>query len=326
MLNFYHPSLQTFGKHKSLINEKTTAAYDQINDWFFEHFHKTSLIQFGFMSVIRYLDADILYLKLYYIKEISIESKKKIEDFVCAFYANEKFELKYSRCNIIMIPIEKKMEEADFEKQKSIGNIEALLQLQLKEDSWVGVDKSGTEGAYTNSYPNKSKPIYNSWKQLLFEGFLEPGYIIKNEPEISNKSEGAPEITEIQLANSNFKLSVGANCFSISWEQGFRVESRYTIPFKWRGHVFNLTAVGTALLKSYTAVAELECFGKEYRFGVGMSSIGGGRIGSFPDFRGGNYRLEFSFGKYYINVVEHKINPNLTVKDDKETVCFQFLL
>jgi hypothetical protein len=328
MLNKRQSSIQTFKVNKSLINETPQPEFSKINDWFFEEFHKTSITKFGFMSVIRNFDDETIYLKLYYVSEIIRDSLREIEDFVCAFYAHEKFEFKYTRCNILKIPLKQKIEEKSIDKLTNIHDLELLLQTQIEDDSWVGVDHLGTQGAYINDNPNKPKLIYYKWKQLLFEGFLEPEYeyILQNEPKFPRITNSAPKITELQLDNGNFELKIGADCFSISWKQEQNKHSRFSFKFRWRGVLVNFTAVGKSFGKSFTTVAEVNYFEQDYRFGVGMGSMGGGGIGPRPDIRVGNHKLNFDFGINYIQISDKEIIHDLNVKEHKGTICFQFII
>ena len=166
----------TFGYYRNLVNEKAPNEFSEMNEWFFTEFSKISLIKFGFVSFIRYLHEDTLYLKLYYLYDTIRDSKREIDDFVCTFYAHEKFELKYSKCNILHIQLKGTFSAKSIENQTTIKALESLLQSRLNDESWVGVFRSGTMGAYTNFNPNKPFSIYNRWKSLLFEGYLEPGY------------------------------------------------------------------------------------------------------------------------------------------------------
>lgn len=166
----------TFGYYRSLVNEKAPDEFSEMNDWFFIEFSKVSLIKFGFVSVIRYLHDDVLYLKLYYLSDTIRDSKREIDDFVCAFYAHEKFNLKYSKCNILKIPLEGTFSAKSIENQISIKALEFLLQSRLNDKSWIGVYPSGTMGSFTHYNPNQPLSTYNKWKSLLFEGYLEPGY------------------------------------------------------------------------------------------------------------------------------------------------------
>jgi hypothetical protein len=166
----------TFGYYRNLVNETAPDQFSEMNEWFFTEFSKISLIKFGFVSFIRYLHEDVLYLKLYYLSDTIRDSKREIDDFVCTFYAHEKFELKYSKCNILHIHLKGTFSAKCIENQTTIKALESLLQSRLNDESWVGVFSSGTMGAYTNFNPNKPFSIYNRWKSLLFEGYLEPEY------------------------------------------------------------------------------------------------------------------------------------------------------
>ena len=125
-------------------------------------------------------------------------------------------------------------------------------------------------------------------------------------------------------------LSVGSNCFSISWEFQIGTKSNPHIKFIWRQTPINLTAIYTSSHRSRTVVAKLNYTGKENLFGIGQSSVGKGYIGKHPDIIIGNHALKFSFGFNYIHVFEKEISPDLNRTEYSRVYellkpCFKFI-
>jgi len=213
----------TFGYYKNLVNEKVPNEFSVMNDWFFTEFSKISIVKFGFVSVIRYLHEDTLYLKLYYLSDIIRGSEREIDDFVCAFYAHGKFELEYSKCNILRIPLEQPISAESIEKLTNIKDLEFLLQSQLNGKSWIGVYPSGTMGSFTHYNPNQPLSIYNKWKSLLFEGYLELGYedrLKQEEMESNSKNnqkKGSTSSTSTLSAGEIFWKELKEQPYDNSW-------------------------------------------------------------------------------------------------------------
>ena len=150
-------------------DEQSLVDVSAINTWFLSK-SKMHLITFGFYSVIRRLDKDTLYLKLYYLKEQTNEHKDEIDRFVCKFYAHDRFKLKYSQCNIRHIPLGKAISAESIIKQADVYGLECLLESQIKENQLNGVFKDRED--YTNDIPH-STDSNSSWYTYVYKPYVE---------------------------------------------------------------------------------------------------------------------------------------------------------
>lgn len=114
-----------------------------------------------------------MFVKVYYLSVRLKKPEREMNQGVCAFYAREEYELKFSRCNILSIPVKKYISCESIEKQTNGKDLEYLLQSHLDEESLINVYPSGTMGAFTYFNPNQLLSISKSW-QLLDKGFLNP--------------------------------------------------------------------------------------------------------------------------------------------------------
>jgi hypothetical protein len=154
---------------QSPTDEQGLEDISAINTWFLTK-SKMHLITFGFYTVIRSLDKDTLYLKLYYVKEKTNEYKDEIDRFVCKFYAHDRFKLKYSQCKIWHIPLGKAISAESIIKQADVYGLECLLESQIKENQLNGVFKDRED--YTNNIP-RSTDSNSSWYKYVYEPYVE---------------------------------------------------------------------------------------------------------------------------------------------------------
>jgi hypothetical protein len=92
----------TFGNYKALIIHPVDERVKQINDFTLEYFAKKSIIKYGFFPVLRLIESEKIYIKLYYYKYRIGASKREIEDFSSEFYRSEIKGLCYSCCNVMI--------------------------------------------------------------------------------------------------------------------------------------------------------------------------------------------------------------------------------
>ena len=102
----------TFGYYRALITQCVSERVKQINDFTLEHFAKKSIIKYGFFFVLRIIESEKIYIKLYYYPDRIGGSKREIEDFSSEFYQSEIKDLCYLSCNILTIPLKTKVTAA----------------------------------------------------------------------------------------------------------------------------------------------------------------------------------------------------------------------
>ena len=323
----YHSSIPTFGKFASLLNEKTNPEILDINSWHFENFTKECLIKSGFISIIRYLYNDTLYLKLYYFEKKIRDNKRQMEEFVAAYYLHEKKNLKYSRCNIIRIPLKEQIEDFTLQSINNISSIEFLLQSQLKEDSWIGIDFTGTTGGLT-IIPHQKKVAHERHKKLLMEGYMEQNYEERVMKMIKESSIEKPIVWNTLIRESDdLKISLSENIISLSWRSApIDTKISNSIKFLWKGIPIELTAIEFYGQRSNTIRAIVRYNNKSYEFGYGRCSLGAGGFGEAPNIISENNKLKFEFGKNWISVTNTIIDPRLELMGKKTSSSFQLLL
>jgi hypothetical protein len=81
--------LPTFGNYKVLITKSVDERVRQINDFTLEYIAKRSIIKYGFFPVLRIIESEKIYIKLYYYKYRIGASKREIEDFSSEFFGQK---------------------------------------------------------------------------------------------------------------------------------------------------------------------------------------------------------------------------------------------
>ena len=309
-----------FGTHGHLLLEQPNAEITAINEWYFKNITKCCLLTGGFIPFIRKQENETLYVKLYYFEERVKENKRDIEQFISSFYLHEKYNLKYTSCNIIRIPLKTSIEETTIHQLKNAREAETLIQWQLKEDSWIGVDYFGTEGGLTlEANPNREE--YELAKQALLNGLLNVCF----DKHIQHKAKNG-EFTVINRAKDGYKISVKKDQFILGWESGGKEHIKHTVNFTWNGIGFELTGLAYYGQRSNTIEAQLCYFNQTNRFGFGRSTVGAGAIGYVPNIIVGNTKLKFAFGNNWISVSEIAVGPRSEVELTKLNSAFEFML
>lgn len=323
----YRSSIPTFGKYEFLLNEKVRPEVAKMNDWHFGNFSKKCLLKYGFLSIIRFLYDDTLYLKLYYFDNKVRENKREMEQFVSSYYLHEMYQLKYTKCNIIRIPLKINIEDEVIELQDDTSSIESLLQLQLTEDSWIGVDYTGTQGGLTIG-ANPDSSVHRRRKELLLEGYMNPNYEEKVNKWVNNfKSNISSTWVRIIRESDGLSINISPEKFVLSWNSvPMEVQASHSIQFKWKGVYIKLTVLEFYGQRSNIITAIVEYLNKSFNFGFGRSSVGAGSMGVSPKFVVGNQKLQFQFGKNCISVSEITIDPRLELMKENTDSNFQLLV
>lgn len=313
----HYPDFRTYGH---LLKEQPNAEIAAINEWYFEHLTKCCLLSGGFMPFIRKQEGDTLFVKLYYLEERVKENKRAVEQFVASFYFHEKYNVKYTRCNIIRIPLQIIVEESTIQQLSSVREAEALLQWQLQEDSWIGVDYTGSEGGL-NIPVDPDPKQYELSKQALLNGALTVCF----EKRMHQKARHG-EYTVINRLKEGYKISVKKDEFILGWETQGKENIKHSVDFIWNGINFTLTGLGYYGQKSTTIQADLRYFNQTTRFGFGRSTLGAGAVGHVPEIIVGNKKLKFSFGNNWISVSEIAVGPCSEIQWNKASSSFEFVL
>lgn len=320
----YHSSIPSFGKFKNLLNEKVKQEFAIINDWHFDNFFKYCLIQCGFIGVIRYLYDNTLYLKLYYFESMVRDNKREMETFVTSYFLHENHQSQYSACNIIRIPLNFKLDAEAIQAQKNMQALESLLQLQLKEDSWISVDPTGTSGGLTIG-ANPDKLIHEQRKKLLVGGFFNS--TPKQELVVSSKNNPPCFWNKITRESDGVKINLSANKIVLSWNS-VPLETRaiHSIKIKWCGVLLSITVNEYYGQRSNTIRAVVEYLNQSFSFGVGRCSLGAGCFGQSPNISIGNKALKFQFGKNSFSMTEVIIGSVQELAEVKNESAFELVL
>jgi hypothetical protein len=323
----YNSSIPTFGKFASLLNEKVRPEVATLNDWYFKNFFKKCLTQSGFISIIRFNYDDTLYVKLYFFDNKVRDNRRQMEEFVTSYYLHEKYELKYKKCNIIRIPLKIQVDDEAIQKQNDIPSLESLLQLQLNDESWIGVDYTGTSGGLTIG-ANPDYPTHQRRKSLLEEGYMNPDYVEKVNKWLERKDTIKPSVwTKIKRDSDGLNVNISTDKIVLSWSSvPLEVQVSYSIQFKWKEIHIKLTVSEYYGQRSNTIRAIVEYFNKTYNFGVGRSSVGAGSMGEKPNIVIGNNMLKFQFGKNCISISDVIIDQCLELIENKTESNFQIQL
>jgi len=323
----YHNSIPRFGKFASLLNEKVRPEVATLNDWHFINFFKSCLIHSGFVSIVRYNYDGILYLKLYYFTNKAKDNKREIEKFVSSYYLHEKDQLKYEKCNIIRIPLKIQIDEELIQNQRDISSLESLLHLQLTEESWVGVDFTGTSGGLTIGV-NHDNSIHLHRKKFFDKGYMHTSFEIEMNKSLDINAISKPTIwTKITRKYDGLNINICPDKIVLSWNSvpiDFQVS--HTIQLKWNGIQIRLTVMEYYGQRSNTIRAVVECFNEIYNFGVGRSSVGAGSMGKIPNIVFGNNKLKFQFGKNCISILDIIIDQSTELIEKKNESNFQIEL
>ncbi len=323
----YHNAIPTFGEFATLLNEKVRPEVANMNDWHLEYFFKKCLIQSGFISIIRFNYDDTLYLKLYYFNNKVKDNVREMEEFVTSYYLHEKYELKYKKCNIIRIPLKIQIDDEAILKQSDTRSLESLIQLQLNDESWIGVDYTGTEGGLTIGI-NPDYSTHQRRKHLLLEGYMNPDYVEKLNILLERKDTNNPPIwSKITREFDGLNINISPDKIILSWDSTpIETEVSYSIQFKWKGVHIKFTVFEYYGQRSNTIRAIVEYLEKTYKFGVGRSSVGAGCMGEQPNIVVGNNKLRFQFGKNCVSISELINEKRLELMNLKMESNFHIIL
>jgi hypothetical protein len=327
MKDYFNSSVPTFGKFSSLLNEQVSTDVNAMNEWHFQNFFKRCLIDNGFISILRHINDGTLYIKLYYYEKKIKNNKREIEQFVASYYRHEKYELNYKDCNIIRIPLKTQLDKNAIQQQNDIQSLERFLQQQLNDNSWVGIDFSGTKGGLTMC-SSSDYSIHQRHKKLLDEGYLDEDYESRVSAWLEEKKiQKRPVRTRIKRQSDGLRISVSPDEIVISWDNALKgMGVSYTIEFYWKGIHVKLTASEYNGTKSRTIQAMVECLDQTYTFGIGQCSLGAGYTGSRPRISSGNNKLVFDIGLNCVSFSDIVINQTLELMEEKRESNFQLIL
>lgn len=202
----------TFGNYKALITQLVDERVKQINDFTLEYFAKKSIIKYGFFPVLRIIESEKIYIKLYYYKYRIGASKREIEDFSSEFYRSEIKGLSYTSCNIMTIHLVTNVTAEAVNSCKSMDEMELIFLNTLKNDSWVSISLTDPKEGGLTVYQSFSSS-YHKWKKLLDEGYLEPEYEAKCKIELEKEKAEIEKKKKNSAGNSEEIKSVTINVF-----------------------------------------------------------------------------------------------------------------
>ena len=271
---------------QSRTEKNDSVDISEINDWFFSN-SRMHFITFGFLSVIRHLSKDTLHLKLYYVMEEAKKHKDEIDRFVCSFYTDERFKLKYSKCEIWHIPLNKTISAEAIIKQTNIISLESLLKSHLSN----GVNDNTV--VYANDQLQSTK--LNSWYTNVYEPYVES---------LKPKSE--------------LEASIIGNELILSWGYD-KIGYQSSIAFEWRNKLIHLKVNIIAKPMGRDDIFKINANGEFSRFGWVRGSIGQGFIGIKPTIHTLENYLSITMGANSI-IFRDNLKDGITSSLENENV------
>lgn len=312
-------SIPTFGMFSDLINERPSDEVAELNELHFQAYFKDCLLNHGFLSVVRSVNETTLFLKVYYFEKIVRENKREMEQFVSSYYLHETPQLKYHQCNLIMIPLKFEIDVQAVANQSNLNAMESFLQLQLKPDSWVGIDTTGTTGGLTMGV-NPDALTHQRRKDLLKEGYMKPNYEEKVQQWLSSNKDVKAQPIKIQRESDGLNMTLTQDKIILSWDSvPLDSQVSYSIIFNWKGERICLTVMEYYGQRSNTIKALVQYMGKQYSFGVGRSSVGAGAMGEKPNISIGNNKLKFEFGKRCMSIYDIVLDETQLMMEERES-------
>ena len=202
----------TFGNYKALITQSVSERVKQINDFTLDYFARRSIIKYGFFPVLRIIESEKIYIKLYRYSHLNRHSNREIEIFSSAFYLSEIKGLSYLDCNIMSILLKTKVNSEIVNSCKSMDDMELIFLNTLTNDSWVGISLSNPSEGGIAVRPRVASP-YHQWKKLFKEGFIEPEYEEKFKAESSIEEVDTEKKNDSSAANSAEERSINIQVF-----------------------------------------------------------------------------------------------------------------
>jgi hypothetical protein len=206
----------TLGNYKALITQSVSERVKQINNFTLEYFAKKSIINYGFFTVLRIIESEKIYIKLYYYSDINRHRKREIEDFSSELYRSEIKGLSYLSCNIMTIPLKTKVNSKIVNSCKSMDDMELIFLNTLTNDSWVSISLSPPEGNLVEGGLTVNPPIsseYHKWKKLFKEGYIEPEHEEKFKAESSIEEVDTEKKNDSSADNSAEERSINIQVF-----------------------------------------------------------------------------------------------------------------
>lgn len=324
MMRFNRFTFPTFGKFKSLLTEKYSDQILSLNQHFYEYFFKSCLTENGFISFIRYKNETTLYLKLYYFENTVRDDIREVENFINSFYFHEHSNLKYQSSNIIRVPIKCKTNLEFFRNKTDVKDVESVLLQLITDNSWIGVDFSGTQGGLTIGMNNNVADHLLRMNKYR----TKTHYVSDNRNDFHQNAKLTSEsaITIGKEQPSEMRINLTNNQIVIGWDKSSNEsEIIKDIRFIWMDIIFNLTVNEFYGVRSNTIKARLSYLGNEYEFGVGRCSLGAGSFGCKPNIIIKNKTLKFIFGKHCISIKSELISKSEAIPDKNQLMSFSIL-
>jgi hypothetical protein len=210
--------IPSIDEYKELITKPVTERVRQINDFTLAYYAKKSILKYGFFFVLRKIEKDKIYIKLYFYKYKVMQSQRQIEDFSAAFYAYELNGLAYSCCNIMNIHIDENVKPESILSCKTMEELEKLFLDASNGRNYVGInnlkgsldDGEGGLDVYSISFSYRS---FKKWIQLLEDGYLDPDYEAKCRQELLDEFLGVKKKYPPDGTNKDHKGTVELNLF-----------------------------------------------------------------------------------------------------------------
>lgn len=169
--NFNQGNIQNEGNP---FTKKITEEVKIINEITFKNFaHKWAYTN-SFFPVLRLIEHDKIYIKIYYKKTISNDIRQ-LEELLSTYYRENFQNLNYSQCNILRISFHKNVKKEEIIKCESMDDLERihLKSLEPKDELYDLPHKIIGSCTLYMLYVERQ---FKYWNKLIKKGYLEDEY------------------------------------------------------------------------------------------------------------------------------------------------------
>ncbi len=149
----------------------------EINEITFKQHAKKWAYANSFFPVLRIVENDRIFIKLYYYVELS-DDIRQLEEFSATYYRENIPNMNYSTCNVLRIKIENKINAEDILKCNSMEELENLYVTSFGDVGYFGNLPHTMEGNVTVHMKWVDRE-FTYWSKLLSKGYLTDVYEAK---------------------------------------------------------------------------------------------------------------------------------------------------
>lgn len=154
--------------------QPTTQQVKEINEFTFKQYAKKWAYVNSFFPVLRLIENDKIFIKIYYDVELR-DDIRQLEEFSATFYRENIANLNYSECNVLRIRVENKINTEEILNCNSMEELELLYSKSFGDDEFFGVLPHAMVGS-VNVHMKWVDREFKYWNKLLSEGYLTDEY------------------------------------------------------------------------------------------------------------------------------------------------------